>query len=93
MLEEVAHTTLEGFLADAKRVVDVFGIGFVVERTESVGLHLEVVEKLLTEVRDALLAKVLLQFEVDFAVFTHLLHEGGHSVTRVERLDNLILEN
>ena len=93
MLEEVTHTTLEGFLADAKRVVDIFGIGFVVERTESVGLHLEVVEKLLTEVRDALLTKVLLQFEVDFSVFTHLLHKGGHSVARVERLENLILEN
>ena len=40
MLKEVAYTTLEGFLADAKRVVDVFSIGFVVKRTESVGLHL-----------------------------------------------------
>ena len=92
VLVEVAHTALEGFLAHAEGVVDVFSIGFVVERTEAVGLHLEVVEQLLAEVGDALLAEVLLKLEVDFTVFAHLLDEGCEAVARMEWLEYLVLE-
>ena len=93
VLVEVAHATLEGFLAHAEGVVDVFGIGLVVEWTEAVGQHLEVVEELLAEVGDALLAEVLLQLEVDFAILAHLLDEGGEAVACVERLEDFVLKD
>ena len=63
------------------------------EWTEAVGQHLEVVEELLAEVGDALLAEVLLQLEVDFAILAHLLDEGGEAVACVERLEDFVLKD